>query len=539
MRLRTFVGALLALFIALPLAAPLSHVLAPSAWPDGATYARVGILASNTARLVIGTLLLAVPLGVALAVLIERTNLPGRGVLRALLWVPLFVPLPLFTAGWQAVLGADGWLPMWSGEYAPWALGIGSAVWIHAMAGVPWVALIVQSGLRAVEPELEEDALLVRPANWVLWRVTLPRSLASVAAAALWVALMTAGEISVADLMQVRTFAEEVNTQLVSAERDSSGGDPLGRAVVVSLLWVVVVTAAILWLARRSDRLVPGGVVSYRPALRLSRGWWGVPLCLCLLLLLAAMATVPVMGLVYRAGVSGPGNLWTWSELGHQVMRAWKLERGLLTHTLLGALATGVFTTALAFLACWVSRGSGWFRVGLLVLVGVAWAMPGPVVGLGAKEVFRRIVEATESFTPWPARWLWYGPSPLPVILVHAVRMFPFAVAILWPAIRLIPNELFERARLDGLGPVGELRAIVWPLARRGCVLSLLAVSVLSIGEISAAKIVSTPGAETFAEVVWTQMHYGVGPDLAARCLMLLAVVLVGAGLLGIARDWR
>ena len=83
---------------------------------------------------------------------------------------------------------------------------------------------------------------------------------------------------------------------------------------------------------------------------------------------------------------------------------------------------------------------------------------------------------------------------------------------------------------------MSEMRAIVWPLSRRACVLSVLAVLVLSLGEISAAKIVSTPGAETFAEVVWTQMHYGVGPELAARCLLLLGVVFAGAGVLAAAR---
>ena len=435
MRPRPVIAALLAVFVALPLLAPLSQILAPSAWPDGATFARMAALAANTGRLLFGTLLLAVPLGVALAVLIERTDLPGRGLLGGLLWVPLFVPLPLFTSGWQAVLGADGWLPTWSGEYAPWALGVGSAVWIHAMAGLPWVVLIVRGGLRAVERELEEDALLVRPAVWVLWRVTLPRSLAAVGAAALWVALMTAGEISVADLMQVRTFAEEVNTQLVSAERDPGGGDPLGRAVVVSLVWVGLVTAAILRLSRRADRLVPGGVLSYRPALRLSLGIWGVPLAAGLLALVAAMALVPVAGLAYRAGLSA--GAWTWAELTAQLRRSWGLERGLLSRTLLGALATGVLTTALAFLACWAARGSARFRGGLLVLAAVAWAMPGPVVGLGAKEVFRRIVEWTP-FTRVFAELLWYGPSSVPVVLVHGVRMFPFAVAVLWPTIRLI-----------------------------------------------------------------------------------------------------
>ena len=367
-----------------------------------------------------------------------------------------------------------------------------------------------------------------------MWHVSLPRSLAAIGAAALWVALMTAGEISVADLMQVRTFAEEVNTQLVSPERDPGGGDPLGRAVVVSLVWVGLVTVAILWLARRADRLVPGGVLSHRPALRLSLGFFGVPLASVLLALVAAMAVVPVAGLAYRAGVSQ--GAWSAAELEHQLRRSWGLERGLLSRTLLGAMATGLFATTLAFLACWAARGSAWFRGALLVLVAVAWAMPGPVVGLGAKEVFRLIVEATDSFTHLPARLLWHGPSSLPVVLVHTVRMFPFAVAILWPTIRLIPRELFEAARLDGLGAWGEMRAVVWPLSRRAVVLSVLAVLVLSLGEISAAKIVSTPGADTFAEVVWTQMHYGVGPELAARCLMLLGVVFAGAGFLAVAR---
>jgi biopolymer transport protein TolR len=35
------------------------------------------------------------------------------------------------------------------------------------------VVLLVALGLRASEPELEEDALTIRPPAWVLWHVTL------------------------------------------------------------------------------------------------------------------------------------------------------------------------------------------------------------------------------------------------------------------------------------------------------------------------------------------------------------------------------
>ena len=44
-------------------------------------------------------------------------------------------------------------------------------------------------------------------------------------------------------------------------------------------------------------------------------------------------------------------------------------------------------------------------------------------------------------------------------------------------------------------------------------------------------KVVSTPGMPGYAETIFTQMHYGVTADLAARALWLLAVAAIGATL--------
>jgi ABC-type spermidine/putrescine transport system permease subunit II len=59
----------------------------------------------------------------------------------------------------------------------------------------------------------------------------------------------------------------------------------------------------------------------------------------------------------------------------------------------------------------------------------------------------------------------------------------------------------------------------------------MFAVAVLSLGELGAGKLVETPGSQTFAHEVFTQMHYGVTNDLAALCLVLLTVVIVGGSL--------
>ena len=200
-RWRLGVALLLLVLIALPVAWPVGWLLADrDAWQSWREAPRLLELTLNTLYLVAGTVApAAVPLGTIFAVFLYRTDLPGRRLFRFCLLLALFVPLPLFASGWQAVLGSGGWLPWsaWNGPRAadpsfdspgsipaPWGRGTGSAIMIHAAAGLPWVVMIVGLGLRRVERELEEDALTVAPPIRVLWRVTLPRCRATVAAAA-------------------------------------------------------------------------------------------------------------------------------------------------------------------------------------------------------------------------------------------------------------------------------------------------------------------------------------------------------------------
>src|SRR5262249_51556442 len=145
-----------------------------------------------------------VPAGAALAVLMERSDLPGRRALRGLTVLTLFVPLPLLATAWQAALG-----PARPGP------DLAAAVAVHALAGLPWAVWLVGLGLRWVERDAEEDALLAAGPAAVLAGVTLPRAALAVAAAALLVAVQAADEITVTDLFQVRTFAEEVYSQFV------------------------------------------------------------------------------------------------------------------------------------------------------------------------------------------------------------------------------------------------------------------------------------------------------------------------------------
>src|SRR5262245_12093473 len=153
-RWRSASALMLLLLVAVPAGLPLIELLSEAPqWQAWNEAERLFLLAGNTLRLIGGTLALALPVGIAGAVLLYRTDLPWRRFLRFLTVLTLFVPLPLFTSAWQAALGTGGWMPVavWStprpGDpdigptgiaWKPWAQGLGAAIWVQAVAALPW-----------------------------------------------------------------------------------------------------------------------------------------------------------------------------------------------------------------------------------------------------------------------------------------------------------------------------------------------------------------------------------------------------------------
>jgi ABC-type Fe3+ transport system permease subunit len=252
----------------------------------------------------------------------------------------------------------------------------------------------------------------------------------------------------------------------------------------------------------------------------------------------ALLAGVPLVSLVWRAGLEGSPPVWSAGSALHQVANAWHLHGGLVVESVGLAAAAGVVTAALGLVVCWLALDARWFHAGALGLMAAVWALPGPVLCFGLLETIQGILSVTRAGLHNPiAIALYYGPSPLPVFWVYILRFFPCAVAVLWPVVRLTPRELRDAIRVDGARPGQELRLLLLPLALPACVRAGLAVMVLSLGELSASKPLETPGSQTFAHKLWEQLHYSTTADVTALCLVLLAAVLLG-GIVWVAAAW-
>jgi iron(III) transport system permease protein len=522
-------GSFLVIFLGIPALLPLWQLCThPSAWLVWRESDRLLALARESGTLAAGTILLAVPTGALCAILLERTTLPFKGAFRFGILLGLFVPLPLYASAWQGLFSASGAFtqllvppPAPGADFAalrsarPWSSGLMPAILIHASAAWPWVVVLIGLGLRQVEPELEEDAALDAGPLGVLFHFTFRRLAPWLVGSGVWVALLTFTEITVSDVTLVRTFAEEVYTQKVM------GNDAdLARAVAAALPPSALLCLGIWYMMNWWERTLPPSLSSSanaRPLTLSCRKW--------LLLATASFAVlvflgIPLGSLIWKLGETRAEHNWSVTLAVEHLWLAVKVRSGVIAESMLWAIAAGLVGASLALVACWLSLDSRGFRTATRMLAILLWVMPGPILGLGLEEMIRLLVDWINWLPLQTA--LYYGPSPLPTLWAHVLRLFPFALALLWPSVRQLPRELREACQVEGGRPWQELFWVVGPAVRGAYWNAAIGVSILALGELSASKLLETPGSITFAHEVFTLMHYGLSNDLAAHCLLLL-----------------
>jgi iron(III) transport system permease protein len=475
----------------------------------------------NTFLLAGATCAVSVPLGTLLAWLLVRTDLLGRRIWLAMLGLMLFVPLYLQTAAWQAGFGLQGWYTM--AGFGPTLLeGWLGAIWIHAAAALPWVVLIVAFGLANVARELEEAALLDASPWQVFWRVTLPGALPAVGVAALWTALSAASEMTVTDFFGIRTYAEEVYTQMaVGQEPDAA---PLG------LLPGMVVTAVLVVVGIAICRsLAPGNrpLGLHQPRWVFQLGRWRLLASAMLAALMALLVGLPLGNLAYKAGMmvaqTDVGLVREFSATKCLSMIAgapWRHARECGWSLLICPLAAGAAVLAAIPLA-WLARRGSWRAMPALLAAAAALAVPGPLLALAIIKLLN------EGSMPWLVQL--YDHSILAPFLALFVRGLPVAILVLWHALQSVPAELLDLAAVDGAGPIARLFCVALPLRWPAVGLAFLVSLAMTLGDLAASILVVPPGVTTLSIHIFGLLHYGVEDQVAGICLAEIGVFAIVA----------
>jgi molybdate transport system permease protein len=244
------------------LVVPLAGLLVRAPWStllDQAFSEQVG--QALTLSLVCASLATAVSLvlGVPLAWLLARTDLPGRGVLRALVTVPLVLPPVVGGVALLLVLGRRGiigqYLDAWFGISLPFTTT--GVVLAEAFVAMPFLVISVEGALRGADPRYEEAAATLGASRFLTFRrVTLPAIAPGVVAGTVLCWARALGEFG-ATITFAGNFPGKTTTMPLAVYL-ALETDP-GGAIVLSIVLLILSVTVLVSLR---DRWIAGAAVA-------------------------------------------------------------------------------------------------------------------------------------------------------------------------------------------------------------------------------------------------------------------------------------
>ncbi|MFE4394086.1 MULTISPECIES: ABC transporter permease [Streptomycetaceae] len=190
-------------------------------------------------------------LGVPLAWLLARTELPGRRVIRALVTLPLVLPPVVGGVALLLVLGRRGivgsWLDSAFGITLPFTTT--GVVIAEAFVAMPFLVISVEGALRAADPRYEEAAATLGASRLTAFRrVTLPLIAPGIAAGAVLAWARALGEFG-ATITFAGNFPGRTQTMPLAVYL-AMESDPQA-AIALSLVLLVVSVAVLVGLRDR------------------------------------------------------------------------------------------------------------------------------------------------------------------------------------------------------------------------------------------------------------------------------------------------
>lgn len=451
---------------------------------------RVAELLLNTLLLVLITLPLCVTLGIALAWLTERSDLPGRRLWSLLAVAPLAVPAFVHSYAWVSLV--------------PSIHGLPAGVLVSVIAYFPFLYLPLAATLRRLDPAIEDVAQSLGLKPWaVFFRVLLPQLRLAIGGGALLVGLHLLAEYGLYAMIRFDTFTTAIFDQFKST---FNGPAANMLAAVLALCCLVLLSSESA--ARGAARYARVGSGSARePCLvQLSGRSRALGLALQALTCLLALG-VPLITLG-KWLIAGGREVWQLAEL-----------LPALEQTLLLGVVGALLTTCAAVPIAWLSiRAPGRLQRLLESCNYITSSLPGIVVALALVTVTIRFARPLYQTT-------------FSVLLAYLLMFLPRALVSLRAGIAQAPVELENMAQSLGRSPARALWLITLRLAAPGAAAGAALVFLAITNELTATLLLAPNGTRTLATGFWAMTSE---IDYAAAAPYALLMILLSLPLTGV-----
>ena len=472
--------------------------------------------------------LLTLVVGLPAAFVFGRFDFPGKRLLSALTTLPFILPVVTAAAGFNALIGPNGWLNLlvmhiFGLENPPITLlnTLGAILLGHVFYNTAIVIRLVGSAWAGLDLRLEHAARVLGASPWqALKEVTLPLLRPAIFSATMLVFLFDFTSFGVVLMLggpQFATLEVEIYIQTLQMLN-------LPLAGVLSLIQLGFTGLFIVLSGRLGGASVPlaprlSGEGIRRP--HSAREWVVV---LGGVLTLASLLLSPLLALVARSLISlESGNLTLVYYRELFINRRQSLFYVPPAQAALNSLLVAVLATGLALLLGMLAAYAAREKTGLSRAAEAALMLPlgasAVTLGLGFIITYGKLA----------------GAPGFPVLLpvAHALAGLPFVLRALQPALASIPPSLGQAAAVLGASPWRVWREVDLPILSRAALVGGGFAFTISLGEFGATTFLTKPDFPTLPIAVYRYLgqpgalNYGQAMAMATLLLVVCAAALL------------
>ncbi len=458
---------------------------------------RIPALLWNTVSLAAVVGLSAGVLGLSLAWLVARTDLPWRQTLRWLVAIPLAVPPYVGAMTYVVVFGPRGWVSDIVGSTPIDMYSFAGAAFVLSIFTYPYVFLVAGSAVGRMGRAHEDVARSLGLGRFaVLRRVTLPLLRPATGAGIVLVVLYVLSDFGAVALLRYSTLTSAIYYQM--------GGFDTGAAAILSVV-LIALTLVVLGVeasTRRRARFYESSGAAQSPRrIELGRLRWPAFIYVATVFLFAGLMPLMVLGYWTAQGLLIDG-----------------LDPRFLQFALNTLQAAGLAAAVAMFLAVPVvylrSRHASVPAAVIERLAHAGYALPGVIVALGVIFFSLRLAPVV------------YG-TALMLSIAYVIRFLPQAMQSASASLELVSPRIDEAARVAGLRPLGVIVKVISRLIAPGVLAGGALVFVSSAKELPATLLLRPAGFDTLAIRVWVEAsdgayHLAAPPALVMVLLSLL-----------------
>lgn len=488
----------------------------------------------NTLIFMVGSTVLGTVLGIAFAVLLTRTNLPGRGLFSKLITIPYYVSALILAFSWAVMFGPQGFVTVWlrNMKLPVWDLySLPGITVVAAIYFMPLVYLYCSASLALADPQLENAARIggARPFR-VLSKITVPLMRPAMLYSTLLTLIAGIEMLSIPLVLGESNNIDVLSTYLYRTAVVSGATDYAALAVValVVVVFVMALVALQSQLTKNEKRFVSVvGKISRGRQLSLGVLRW--PLALLMSLFVLVVIITPLVGIVLQSFTQfltpliNPFTLLTLDNF----KQAFELDiyRESIINSLLIAGVGGLLATIFMALVALIAYRSSFRLRGLMKYLALyPRAFPGTVIGLGFLWALLMVPSVG-----WLRNTIWI------LVIAYTMRYLPLGFSSISPSILQISDELDRAARVSGASWLTVMRKIMFPLLRPALVATYLLIFITFFKEYSVALFLFARGSQVIGTTmieIWAQGGPGPVAALAVVQLVIIGIVVAITALL-------